>query len=163
MTELLIRKSIDVDAPVETLWKILTDSEFIQQYMFGCNAETDWKPGSPLLWRGAADGVVYVKGHIVRFDPPHSLEYTIFDPNSKIADIPANYLTMRYDLRAHVDHGSGVHRSDVHRSILEITQGDFSTVEDGENRYRHSLDGDDSVLLGIKKLAEAQVEQQAQS
>ena len=33
MTELLIRKSIDVDAPVETLWKILTDPEFIRQYM----------------------------------------------------------------------------------------------------------------------------------
>ncbi len=95
MTELLIRKSIDVAAPVETLWKILTDSEFIRQYMFGCNAETDWKPGSTLLWRGAADGVVYVKGHVVRFEPARALEYTIFDPNSKLADIPSNYLTMK--------------------------------------------------------------------
>lgn len=33
MTELLIREYIDVNAPVETLWKILTDSEFIRQYM----------------------------------------------------------------------------------------------------------------------------------
>ena len=48
MTELLIRKSIDVSAPVEILWKILTDSEFIRQFMFDCNAETDWKPGSTL-------------------------------------------------------------------------------------------------------------------
>jgi len=147
MTELVIRKSIDVDAPVETLWKILTDSNFIKQYMFGCNAETDWKPGSPLLWIGATDGVVYVKGHVVLFEPPYSLEYTIFDPNSKIADIPSNYLTMKYELKQ-AENGS----------ILEIEQGDFSTVEDGENRYRHSLDGDDSVLLGIKKLAEAQVQ-----
>lgn len=151
MTGLLIRKSIDVDAPVETLWKILTDSDFIRQYMFGCNADTDWKPGSPLLWRGAADGVVYVKGHVVRFEPPYALEYTIFDPNSKIADIPSNYLTMKFDLKRHGPNGS-----DGVGSILEITQGDFSVVEDGENRYRHSLDGDDSVLLGIKKLAEAQ-------
>lgn len=148
MAELLIRKSIDVDAPIETLWKILTDSNFIREYMFGCNAETDWKPDSPLLWRGAADGVVYVKGHVVRFEPPHALEYTIFDPNSKIADIPSNYLTMNYSLKKHGPNGS----------ILEVTQGDFSTVEDGENRYRHSLDGDDSVLLGIKKLAEAEVQ-----
>ena len=146
MTELLIRKSIKVDAPVETLWKILTDSEFIPQYMFGCKAETDWKPGSPLLWRGAADGVVYVKGHIVDFEPPRHLAYTIFDPNSKIADMPENYLTMSYDLS---ERGDGA-------SLLEIKQGDFSTVEDGQNRYRHSLDGDDSVLMGIKNLAEAQ-------
>jgi uncharacterized protein YndB with AHSA1/START domain len=144
MPELLIRKNIEVDAPVETLWKILTDSEFIRQYMFGCNAETDWKPGSPLLWRGAADGKLYVKGNIVSIDPPHRLAYTIFDPNSTIADIPANYLTMTYSLKKN---GAG--------SVLEITQGDFSTVADGENRYQHSLDGDDTVLNGIKKIAEA--------
>jgi uncharacterized protein YndB with AHSA1/START domain len=144
MRELLIRKNIEVDAPVETLWKILTDSEFIRQYMFGCNAETDWKPGSPLLWRGAADGKLYVKGNIVSIDPPHRLAYTIFDPNSTIADIPANYLTMTYSLKKN---GAG--------SVLEITQGDFSTVADGENRYQHSLDGDDTVLNGIKKIAEA--------
>jgi uncharacterized protein YndB with AHSA1/START domain len=147
MTELLIRKSIDVSAPIEILWKILTDSEFIRQYMFGCNAETDWKPGSTLLWRGAADGVVYVKGHVIGFEPARALEYTIFDPNSKLTDIPSNYLTMKYDLR---EDGPG-------RSILDITQGDFSKVEDGESRYRHSRDVDDTVLQGIKKLAEAQV------
>jgi len=147
MTELLIRKSIDVDAPVEILWKVLTDSELIQQYMFGCNAETDWKPGSTLLWRGAADGVVYVKGRVVRFEPPHTLEYTIFDPNSKLEDLPSNYLSMKLELK----------ENDLGKSILAVTQGDFATVEDGENRYRHSLDGDDAVLRGIKKLAEAQV------
>jgi uncharacterized protein YndB with AHSA1/START domain len=145
MSELLIRKNIDVDAPVETLWKILTDSEYIRQYMFGCNAETNWKPGSPLLWKGAADGKLYVKGNIVSIDPPHRLAYTIFDLNSTIADIPANYLTMTYSLKKR---GGG--------SVLEITQGDFSTVADGENRYQHSLDGDDTVLIGIKKLAEAE-------
>jgi uncharacterized protein YndB with AHSA1/START domain len=146
MSELLIRKSIDVNAPVATLWKVLTDSDYIRQYMFGCNAETDWKPGSPLLWRGAADGVVYVKGHVVRFEAPYLLEYTIFDPNSKMADVPSNYLTMKYELTERSPNGS----------LLEITQGDFSTVEDGERRYRHSMDGDDSVLIGIKRLAEAQ-------
>jgi uncharacterized protein YndB with AHSA1/START domain len=146
MAELLIRKSIDIDAPVETLWKVLTDSEFIKQYMFGCTAETDWKPGSPLLWKGAADGKLYVKGHIVSIEKPHRLAYTIFDPNSTIKDIPANYLTMTYELK----------KRNERASVLEITQGDFSAVEDGERRYQHSLDGDDSVLSGIKKLAEAE-------
>jgi uncharacterized protein YndB with AHSA1/START domain len=147
MPELLIRKAIDVDAPVETLWKVLTDSKFIPQYMFGCIAETDWKSGSPLLWKGASDGKLYVKGHIVSIDHPRRLVYTIFDPNSTIKDIPQNYLTMTYDLK----------RRGERASVLEITQGDFATVEDGDNRYKHSLDGDDSVLNGIKKLAEAEL------
>jgi uncharacterized protein YndB with AHSA1/START domain len=47
VAQLFIRKNIEVSAPVEVLWKVLTDSEFIRQYMFGCNAETDWKSGSP--------------------------------------------------------------------------------------------------------------------
>ena len=44
MTELFIRNTLDVDAPVSTLWKILTDNKFIQQYMFGCIPK---RTGSP--------------------------------------------------------------------------------------------------------------------
>jgi uncharacterized protein YndB with AHSA1/START domain len=146
MTELLIRKQVDVDAPVSVLWKILTDNEFIPQYMFGCIAESDWKPGSPLLWKGAADGKLYVKGEVVAIAAPHHLEYTIIDPNSTIADIPSNYLKMTYALTERGDHAS----------TLEIIQGDFATVENGQQRYEDSLGGGDFILPGIKKLAEDQ-------
>src|ERR1700722_6414164 len=125
MTELSIRKSIDVVAPVETLWKILTDSAFIPQYMFGCVVETDWKPGSPLLWKGAADGILYVKGHVVVVDAPHRLEYTVIDPNNPaVPDIPANYLTMTYEIR---EEGSGL--------VFALIQGDYSKVAEGQKRY----------------------------
>jgi len=146
MTELSIRKTVEVEAPVEILWKVLTDSEFISQYMFGCNAETDWKPGSPLLWRGAADGVLYVKGNIVSIEPPYRLVYTVFDPNSTVEDIQVNYLTMTYELKKRGDRAS----------FLEMTQGDFAAVANGRKRYEDSDDGDDSMLLKIKNLAEAQ-------
>ena len=46
---------------------------------------------------------------------------------------------MTYSLKKRNEHGS----------VLEITQGDFSAVEDGQTRYEHSLKGDDSVLNGI--------------
>jgi uncharacterized protein YndB with AHSA1/START domain len=146
MTERFIRKTVAIDAPVETVWKILTDNTFIPQYMFGCHAETDWKPGSPLLWKGAADGKLYVKGHIVAFDPPHRIEYTVIDPNSTIADIPENYLTMIFALKSEGGNAS----------LLEIAQGDFTTVANGEQRYKDTVGGDDFVLTGIKKVAETQ-------
>ena len=147
MTALLIRKTIEIDAPVSTLWRVLTENEFIRQYMFGCIAESDWKPGSPLLWKGAADGVLYVKGHVVVFEPAQRLVYTIIDPNSSIPDIPANYLTMTYDLKKRGECAC----------TLEITQGDFSTVADGQKRYEDSIGGGDSIMVVIKKLAEETV------
>lgn len=147
MAELFIRHTLDVDAPVNTLWKILTQNEWIQQYMFGCIAETDWKPGSPLLWKGAADGKLYVKGKVVSIAPPHLLAYTIIDPNNPaIPDIPENYLTVTCTLKERGNHAS----------TLEIAQGDYSTVANGQQRYDDSANGGDFILQSIKKLAEAQ-------
>lgn len=147
MTERFIEKSIDIDAPAEVLWKILTDNEFIPQYMFGCRAETDWKPESPLLWRGAADGKVYVKGKVVAFNPPYLLEYTVIDPNNPaIPDTPENYLTMTFQIKAR---GASA-------STLEIRQGDYTTVANGEQRYNDTVGGDDHLLVAMKKLAETQ-------
>lgn len=146
MTELFIHKSINVNAPVETLWRVLTENSFIQQYMFGCIAETDWKPGSPLLWRGAADGKLYVKGHVVAIDPEQRLEYTVVDAtNPAVADIPVNYLTMIYELRKLGDRASAV----------EFIQGDYAKVGQGQKRYEETLQGDDYILAKIKELAEA--------
>ena len=147
MAELFIRNTLDVNAPVETLWRVLTDNQFIPQYMFGCVAETDWKPGSPLLWRGAADGKLYVKGKVVSFDAPNLLRYTIIDPNnSAIPDIPQNYLTVTNTLK---EHGGSA-------STLEMTMGDYSKVANGQQRYEESAGGGDFILQAIKKLAESQ-------
>ncbi len=147
MTELFIRKSIEVNAPADVLWRVLTDNTFIPQYMFGCVAETDWKPGSPLLWKGAADGKLYVKGHVAAVDAPCRLEYTVIDPNNPaVPDIPENYLSMIYEIR--VRSGSGV--------VFEIIQGDYSKVAQGQKRYEDTLQGDDHFLAAIKKLAEEQ-------
>jgi uncharacterized protein YndB with AHSA1/START domain len=147
VAELFIRNTLGVDAPIDALWKVLTNNEFIPQYMFGCVAETDWKPGSPLLWKGAADGKLYVKGKVVSINAPHSLVYTIIDPNNPaIPDIPENYLTMTYTLTEGGDRAS----------TLEIAQGDFSKVANGQQRYKDSADAGDFILQAIKKLAEAQ-------
>jgi uncharacterized protein YndB with AHSA1/START domain len=56
----------------EKLWAALTTSEFISQYWFGMNIESDWKVGSP--WKLIyPDGRIADTGEILEFDPPRRL------------------------------------------------------------------------------------------
>jgi uncharacterized protein YndB with AHSA1/START domain len=56
----------------EQLWAALTKTEFIKQYWFGVNIETDWKVGSP--WKMSyPDGLVTDEGEVAESDPPRRL------------------------------------------------------------------------------------------
>ncbi len=144
---LIITNSITIKAPVEKVWDALVNPEQTKKYMFGCEAISDWKPGSELLWRGnyERNDMVFVKGKIVEINPGKFLSYTTIDPNSGIADIPENYLTVTYDLK-----------EEKGQTILTASQGDYSTVGDGEKRFRETLDGGgwQPILEEIKKLLE---------
>ena len=59
--ELIVKKTIILSAEVSKVWDALTNPEQTKQYMFGCEAISDWQIGSPLIWKGAADGKAYVK------------------------------------------------------------------------------------------------------
>jgi uncharacterized protein YndB with AHSA1/START domain len=146
--ELIIKNSIHIYASPSKVWDVLINPEQTKKYMFGCEAVSDWNIGSPLLWKGNHEGkeMVFVKGNIVAIQPEKFLTYTTIDPNNKtIEDIPENYLKVTYELRE--ENG---------QTILTATQGDYSTVGDGENRYRHTVEGGgwQPILEEIKKLVE---------
>lgn len=146
MPELTVHRSITIHASAETIWRVLTDNSFIPQYMFGCVAETDWEPGSPLLWKGAADGKLYVKGKVLVFQPPQRLQYTTIDPNDPaISDTPENYLRMTFTIHtANKD------------CMLEMVADGFDTVARGAERYQEVNSGDNSLLIALKDIAEKQ-------
>ena len=117
--------------------------------MFGSETVSDWKPGSELLWKGSYEGkeMIFVKGHIVEINPPIQLVYSTFDPNSTMEDIPENYLHVTYEL----SENNGI-------TTLQVTQGDYSKVADGERRYQEGLnngEGWNPILVEIKKLVES--------
>jgi len=145
---LFVHNSITVHAPVSVVWDALVNPEQTKKYMFGCETVSDWKVGSPLLWKGEYEGkeMVFVKGHIVDIQPNKRLVYTTIDPNSTIDDVSENYLAVTYDLSE--DKGS---------TILNVTQGDYATVAEGERRYQEAFNGGEGwhpILVEIKKLAE---------
>jgi uncharacterized protein YndB with AHSA1/START domain len=72
--------------------------------------------------------ITFVKGKIVEIRPGEYLAYTVIDPNNpNVPDIPENYLTVTYAL----EEKDGV-------TQFKVTQGDYSIVADGQNRYEDS-------------------------
>src|SRR4051812_31832994 len=100
MAQLIIKNKITFNASISKVWDALTNPEQTKKYMFGCETVSDWKKGSPLLWKGNYEGkdMVFVKGNIVDIEPEKFLAYSTFDPNSTMEDIPDNYLTVTYKL-----------------------------------------------------------------
>ncbi len=66
----IAEKSIAINAPIADVWDALVNPATIKQYMFGADAVSEWKEGSPIVFRGEWEGVEYEdKGVILRFEP----------------------------------------------------------------------------------------------
>jgi len=89
----------EINAPEEKVWDALTDPDQIKEYMFGSSVSTDWKPGSPIVWKGEYQGKTYEdKGEIIEIERPRFLKLTHFSPSSGLEDRPENYHTLVYEL-----------------------------------------------------------------
>jgi uncharacterized protein YndB with AHSA1/START domain len=146
---LFIRNSIFINAPAAAVWDALVNPAKTKQYMFGCETVSDWQKGSSLLWTGMYEGkeTVFVKGDILEIQPGKLLVYTTIDPQSTIDDASENYLNVTYEL---IPQNGG--------TLFNVSQGDYSTVAEGERRYKESYnngEGWNPILVEIKKLVES--------
>jgi len=93
------RASIEIDAPVKKVWEALTTPELIKQYFFGTNAISEWKVGSPLIFKGEWEGKSYQdKGTILSIIPFKLFRYSYWSSMSGIEDKPENYVIVTYNL-----------------------------------------------------------------
>jgi uncharacterized protein YndB with AHSA1/START domain len=89
----------EISASPAQVWVALTDPNLIKQYMFGSDVVTDWKVGSPIVWKGEYEGQAYEdRGEIVEIEPERRLKVTHFSPMSGQEDVPENYHTLLYEL-----------------------------------------------------------------
>jgi uncharacterized protein YndB with AHSA1/START domain len=145
---LFVKNEITISAPAAKVWDALVNPELTKQYMFGCETVSDWKIGSSLEWKGLYEGadMVFVKGEILEIQPEKFLTYSTIDPNSGIDDTSENYLRVTYALSAKGND-----------TLLEVTQGDYATVAEGDRRYQEAWnngEGWNPILTEIKKLVE---------
>lgn len=123
------------------VWNALTDPSIIKQYFFGTQTETDWKKGSPIVFRGEWEGKVYEdKGTILDVLPGKYITYSYWSSMSGAPDIPENYATITYDLT-----------SEGTSTVVTMTQDGINTAE----QKTHSEENWQYVLEGLKKLVES--------
>lgn len=144
-----VKNDIKINAPADKVWDALVNPEQTKKYMFGCEAISNWQPGDPLIWKGNFNGqeLIAVKGNVVSITPGSHLAYTVIDPNNpNIADKPENYLTVTYNIQ---EQGG--------TTLLSVSQGDYSKVDDGEKRYKDTYNNGEGwmpILVQIKSIAE---------
>ena len=99
MPDLSLSSSTTIDAPVDEVWRALTEPPLIKEWFFGVDTETDWTPGSPIVHRGEWQGTPYEdKGEIVRIDPPKLLVHTHWSDVSGTPDSPEHYQEVSWAL-----------------------------------------------------------------
>ena len=140
MADHVATAATEIDASPAKVWAALTDPEQIKQYMFGSQVVTDWKKGSPIVWKGEYGGKKYEdKGEIVEIEPERRLKVTHFSPLSGEEDRPENYHTVLYQL----EERGGTTR-------VSLRQDNNSSKEAAE----HSQANWEKMLAGLKQVVE---------
>jgi uncharacterized protein YndB with AHSA1/START domain len=130
----------EIDAQPEDVWEALTNPARIREYMFGSEVSTDWKPGSPITWKGEFEGKAFEdKGEIISFEPGRLLEVTHFSPLTGQDDRPEDYHRVRYELQP----ANG-------GTVVRLTQDNSSSAEEAE----HSGATWQMMLDSLKKVVE---------
>jgi uncharacterized protein YndB with AHSA1/START domain len=137
---LIARSSTTINAPSERVWDALVNPGAIKQYMFGTDVVSDWREGSPIVWRGEWQGQAYEdKGVILQVKPGRTIQYSHFSPLSGLPDEPENYHTVTVELSAD--------RDQTHVSLAQDNNA-------SEEERAHSEKNWETMLAALKEFVE---------
>src|SRR5437762_4922365 len=68
--------TVFIRAPQAKVWEAITKPEFTRRYLYGSEPNTNWKPGSRLLWTDHASGKDQVDGEVIEYDKPNRLVFS---------------------------------------------------------------------------------------
>lgn len=137
---LIVKASVNINAPSEKVWNALVTPEAIKQYMFGATVVSDWREGSPIIWKGEWQGKSYEdKGTILQLKLGQVIQYNHFSPLSGLPDEPENYHVVTVKLT-----------SKGNRTYVALTQDNNTTEEERDHSERNW----EMILAGLKKFVE---------
>jgi uncharacterized protein YndB with AHSA1/START domain len=115
-----IEREVRIEAPVETVWSIVTEPENIARW-FAEYAEVDLRPGGDLLFRfeSGVDG----KGTVDKVEPPSlfSFRWISPEPERDMEAAQGHYTTVEFRLAAA---GEG--------TLLQVVESGFAELEGTE-------------------------------
>jgi uncharacterized protein YndB with AHSA1/START domain/DNA-binding transcriptional ArsR family regulator len=123
-----------IRATPDDVWRALTDPELTKQYYYDNTVESDWKPGSPMVYRNP-DGTEAIQCEVVEADAPRRLVHTFYFPGT---DESPSRCTWSIEARGAA-------------TLLILTHDEF----DGETSTFKSVEhGWVPILSGLKTLLE---------
>ena len=139
---LIAETSISVDATPTQVWKVLTTTKLIKEYLMGTDVSTDWKEGSTINYNGEYEGKKYHdKGVIKKMKPERILQTTYWSSMGGKEDKPENYNLVTYKLTAKDD-----------KTVITLTQDNNASEKEKE----HSTENWKSVLKKLKEVVESE-------
>ncbi len=147
MEKLFVNKTIEINASASIVWNALTRREYTDQWALEFTGgaefhiESDWNLGSPVLWTGQ-DGSVIVQGNVTALEPQKFLRFTVFDVRGEKPSV-----TEEDGITYELAEQNG-------KTLLRISQGDFSAMAEGEKYRNLSAEIWNRVLTKVKELAE---------
>jgi uncharacterized protein YndB with AHSA1/START domain len=149
MAKLFVDKAVEINASPSEVWDALTKSELTAQWApeFSSGGpkfhlESDWKLGSRVLWKDENNKVI-VEGNVTALEPNKLLRFTVFDVRREERPTITEEDGITYQLT-----------QEDGKTRLQVLQGDFSVMSDGEKYQRLSGQVWDRVLGKVKALAE---------
>jgi uncharacterized protein YndB with AHSA1/START domain len=130
----LIEKSITINAPVETVWRVFTDPVLTSK--MGGKYVTDWKVGSDFGWMGN-DGVMYTRGALIDLKKNELIQHDLFDAED--TGEVTSVITYKFTAQGK-------------KTLLTGTEGPTDDLD--EEEYADALADWDEALKAVKEIAE---------
>lgn len=132
---------ITINAPIDTVWHAITNSEIA--LMPGTTVKSDWDVGDPITFEGEFNGKAFKDyGEVVEKEDGHAVAFSHW---AKTPKRPAEYHVVRYELDDRID-----------ATHVTLTQTNVGDKPDIDAKTKAEFDKNwDMMLKHLKKSAEA--------
>jgi len=133
---------IKINAPIQKVWKTITEPEMVKLWQYGSDLITTLKVGSEIRFVTKWEEKIFEQwGKILEVRENELLKYSLFAPRPDLEDKPENYFVMSYVLTE--ENGN---------TKLEIIQEDNRL-----NAVQEEQQGEENpILKSLKDLAETE-------